>query len=57
MRLFKVASKENVYTRDWFVPYNALALVKRESTVKRGFVETEREYVRRAGKINRKEAE
>lgn len=59
VRLLKVASKEDVYTRDWFVPYESLALVKRGDNIKRGFVETDREYVRRAGKINRshKEAE
>lgn len=53
MRLLKVGSKEDVYTRDWFVPYESLALVKRSDNIKRGFVETDREYVRRAGKINR----
>lgn len=57
IRLLKVSSKVAVYTRDWFVPFESLILVKRDDSIKRGFVETDHEYVRRAGKINRKERE
>lgn len=52
-RLFKIASKTQVYVRDWFINYDALILVKRKGKVRSEFIETEDEFARRAGKTIR----
>jgi hypothetical protein len=49
-RLFKLGSRTETYTRDWYLGFEDLVLVKRGDTVKREFIETEREYLKRAGK-------
>jgi hypothetical protein len=58
MRLFKLGSKTEVYTRDWFIDFEDVVLVKRGDHIKRGFAETEVEYVKRVGrnKILKREA-
>lgn len=54
-RLFKLGSKNETYNRDWYVDFEKLTLVKRGSSIKREFIETEKEYVKRAGKQIRRE--
>ena len=56
IRLIKANSKTEAYTRDWFVSLTNLALVKHGDTIKRGFSETDNEFVRRAVKQKKDKA-
>ena len=49
MRLFKLSSKTKLYTRDWFIGFEDVILVKRGDHIKRGFAETDIEFVKRVG--------
>jgi hypothetical protein len=55
VRLLKVGSKTELYTRDWFLKLDNLTLVKRSDKLQKGFAETEDEYLRRSGRTLRKE--
>lgn len=55
-RILRLGSKSEVYTRDWYMNFEDLTLAKRGTTVKRGFIETEVEFLKRAGKTKLKEA-
>lgn len=45
LRLFKVGSKKDVYTRDWYLEFDNIQLVKRGSHLKRGFTENDNTFV------------
>lgn len=51
VKVFKIGTKNQLYSRDWFVGLDDLILVKRGSRVKRGFIETKKEFTKRAGKV------
>jgi hypothetical protein len=50
LRLFKLRSKTETYTRDWYLDFDDVMLVKRGKYVKPGFVETPDEFAKRAGR-------
>lgn len=54
-RLLKVGSKTELYTRDLFLNFENLSLVKRNDKLQKGFAETEGEYLRRSGRTAKKE--
>ncbi len=47
LRLFKKRTKVDVYSRDWYLDFYSIDLVKRGSKVKRGYIETEEEFIKR----------
>jgi hypothetical protein len=50
VRFFKIGTKYETYTRDWYLDYRNLVLVKRKDKLQSGFVETKQEFFKRAGK-------
>lgn len=48
IRLFKKHTKVDVYSRDWFINFDVVELVKRKSRLSRGYVETDMEFIKRA---------
>lgn len=56
VRLIKDGKKNETYTRDWFVDVANLTLVKHGDTFKRGFGETDTEYIRRTVRHRAKSA-
>ena len=45
IRLFKLNSKKDIYTRDWYLEFNNIQLVKRGQRIKRGFSENENTFL------------
>jgi len=45
LRLFKLGTKFDVYTRDWYLEFDNIQLVKRGEQMKRGFAESENEFL------------
>jgi hypothetical protein len=45
LRLFKLGTKHDVYTRDWYLEFDNIQLVKRGVNIKRGFIENENMFL------------
>ena len=46
LRPFKYKTKDNIHNRDWYLSFEEVVLVKRYDKLKRGFFETEKQFLR-----------
>lgn len=51
IRLFKLGSKKDVYTRDWYLEFDNIQLAKRGQSIKRGFSENDHTFLIRGRKF------